>query len=128
MLITVLLADDNESVRKAILYLLQGDPDIQVLAQGASYAETVELASKLNPHVIVLDMHMKDEGTVPPVQLKSALMGSRVLAMSIWDDDETKSLAKTIGAAALLNKAELASELIPVIKQDSANLPIQQVI
>jgi two-component system response regulator DevR len=121
MLTTVLLADDNECVRRAILYLLQDDPDIRVLAQGASYAQTIELASKLHPQVIVLDIHMKDEGTMPPVQLKSALMGSRLLAMSIWNDDETKSLAKTIGAAALLDKSELASELIPAIKQDSAN-------
>ena len=49
MLITVLLADDNECVRAAILRLLQNDPDIQVLAQGASYAQTIELASKLHP-------------------------------------------------------------------------------
>jgi len=122
MLTTVLLADDNECVRAAILRLLQNDPDIQVLAQGASYAQTIELASKLHPQVIVLDIHMNDERTVTPAQLKSALMGSRLLAMSIWNDDETKSLAKTIGAASLLDKSELASELIPAIKQDSANL------
>lgn len=122
MLTTVLLADDNESIRKAILRLLQNDPNIQVLAQGASFAQTIELASKLHPQVIVLDIHMNDERTVTPVQLKSALMGSRVLAMSIWNDDETKSLAKTFGAAAFLDKSELASELIPAIKQDSANL------
>jgi DNA-binding NarL/FixJ family response regulator len=122
MLTTVLLADDNESVRKAIVRLLQGDSDIQVLAQGTTFAQTIELASKLHPQVIVLDIHMNDERTVTPVQLKSALMGSRLLAMSIWNDDETKSLAKTIGAAAFLDKSELASELIPAIKQDSVNL------
>jgi two-component system response regulator DevR len=122
MLTTVLLADDNEIVRKAILRLLQGDSDIQVLAQGTTFAQTIELASTLHPQVIVLDIHMNDERTVTPVQLKSALMGSRLLAMSIWNDDETKSLAKTIGAAAFLDKSELASELIPAIKQDSVNL------
>jgi DNA-binding NarL/FixJ family response regulator len=109
-------------VRKAIVRLLQGDSDIKVLAQGTTFAQTIELASKLHPQVIVLDIHMNDERTVTPVQLKSALMGSRLLAMSIWNDDETKSLAKTIGAAAFLDKSELASELIPAIKQDSVNL------
>jgi two-component system response regulator DevR len=122
MLTTVLLADDNESVRKAIVRLLQGDPDIQVLAQGATFAQTIELASKLHPQVIVLDVHMSDERAVTLAQLKSALMGSRLLAMSIWNDDETKSLAETIGAAALLDKTKLATELIPAIRQDSANL------
>ena len=121
MLTTVLLADDNEIVRKAILRLLQGDSDIQVLAQGSAFAQTIELASTLHPQVIVLDVHMSDERAVTPAQLKSGLIGSRVLAMSIWNDDETKSLAKTIGAAAFLDKSELASELIPAIKRDSAN-------
>jgi DNA-binding NarL/FixJ family response regulator len=122
MLTTVLLADDNESVRKAIVRLLQGDSDIQVLAQGATFAQTIELASELHPQVVVLDVHMSDERDVTPAQLKSALIGSRVLAMSIWNDDETKFLAKTFGAAALLDKTKLATELIPALRQDSANL------
>ena len=122
MLTTVLLADDNEIVRKAILRLLQGDSDIQVLAQGTTFAQTIELASTLHPQVIVLDVHMSDERAVTPAQLKSGLIGSRVLAMSIWNDDETKFLAKTFGAATLLDKAKLATELIPAIIQNSTNL------
>jgi hypothetical protein len=38
------------------------------------------------------------------------------LAISIWKDDETKALAETLGAATLLDKANLATELIPAIK------------
>ena len=36
--------------------------------------------------------------------------------MSLWNDDETKSLAETIGAAKLLDKANLVTELIRAIK------------
>jgi DNA-binding NarL/FixJ family response regulator len=113
---TVLLADDNEIMRKAILNLLQDDPDIRVLAQSASFGQTMQLASKLHPQVIVLDLHMSDERTVTPSEVKSCLVGSRLLAMSLWNDDETKSLAETIGAAKLLDKANLVTELIPAIK------------
>jgi len=48
--------------------------------------------------------------------LGSALVGLRVLAMSFRIDDETKTFAKTIGAVALLDKANRASELIPAIR------------
>ena len=116
MFTTVLLADDSEIMRKAILDLLRADPDIQVLAQVTSFAQTMKLATTLHPQVIVLDLHMGDERKVTPPQLKSCLNGSRLLAMSIWTDDETKSLAEAVGAVVLLDKTKLADELIPAIK------------
>ena len=117
MKIRVLLADDSEIMRKVIAGLLRDDPEIELVAECGSFAQTMERASKLHPHVIVLDVHMGDERTVTPSQLKFGLIGSRLLAISIWKDDETKALADTIGAATLLDKANLATELTPAIKR-----------
>jgi|ERR1700680_1021685 len=116
MTISVLLADDSEIMRKVIVDLLKSDPEIEVVAECVSFAQTMELASKLHPHVIVLDVHMRDEHAVTPSQLKSSLIGSRLLAISVWNDDETKYLAETIGAVKLLDKSKLTAELIPAIK------------
>ena len=116
MAITVLLIDDNEMMWKAIARLLTGNPGIKVVAEGMSFAQTMELATKPHPQIVVLDLHMRDERAVTPAQLRSCLAGSRLLAMSIWTDLETKSLAETIGAVTLLDKATLATELIPAIK------------
>jgi hypothetical protein len=44
-------------------------------------------------------------------------MGSRVIAISIWTDEETKALADSYGAVALLDKTKLASDLIPAIRR-----------
>jgi len=52
MKISVLLADDSEIVRKVIADLLKGDPEIEVVAECVSFAQTMELATKLHPHVI----------------------------------------------------------------------------
>src|SRR6202040_1008906 len=81
MTISVLLADDTEVVRRVIADLLNGDPEIQVVAECVSFAQTMELASKLHPQVIVLDVHMGDEHAVTPAQLRSGLTGSRLLAI-----------------------------------------------
>jgi two-component system, NarL family, response regulator DesR len=116
MTISVLLADDNEIVRRVIAALLKRDPEIELVAESVSFAQTIEIASRLHPQIIVMDVHMRDEYAVTPSQLKSGLIGSRLLAISIWKDDETKALAETLGAATLLDKANLATELIPVIK------------
>ena len=116
----VILADDHDLIRKVVVGLLHTDPDIQVLAQATTFAQTLEHASKLNPHVIILDLHMKYEKSITPAQFKSGINGSRVLAMLIWNDDETKALAKAFGADVLLDKTNLAAELIPAI-QNCAN-------
>jgi DNA-binding NarL/FixJ family response regulator len=117
MTIRVLLTNDSEIIRKVIADLLKDDPEIEVVAECVSFAQTMERASKLRPQIIVLDVHMRDERTVTPSQLKFSLMGSRLLAISVWKDEETKALAQAIGATTLLDKANLVSALIPAIKQ-----------
>lgn len=116
MKISVLLADDSPIMLKVIAHLLKSDPEIEVVAESVSFAQTMEFTSKLHPQVIVLDVHMRDERTVTPSHLKFGLIGSRLLAISIWKDEETKALAETIGAVTLLDKADLATALIPAIK------------
>ena len=117
MKISVLLADDSEIMRKVIADLLKSDPEIEVVAESVGFAETIQLAAKLHPQVIVLDVHMSDERIVTRGQVKSGMNGARLLAMSVWNDNETRYLAKSMGAVKLLDKSRLATELIPAIRQ-----------
>ena len=80
MPITVLLADDSEIMRKVIVDLLKSDPEIEVVAECVSFAQTLEITAKVLPQVIVLDVHMPDEHAVAPAQLKSGLIATRLLA------------------------------------------------
>ena len=124
--ITVLLADDSEIMRKAIANLLECDPEIEIVSECGSFAQTIEVAASLHPQIIVLDVHLSDERTMTPVQIKSSLVGSRVLAISVWTDSETKTVADSYGAVALLDKARLATDLIPAIRRcasDPRNSP-----
>lgn len=117
MTISVLLADDRQIIRTAVKNLLLRDPDIQVVAEAADFNQTIELATTLKPQIVVLDLHMGDDKYVVPSDLKLRLAGSRLLAILIWNDDETRVLAESFGAVALLDKASLAAELIPAIKK-----------
>ena len=127
MKISVLLADDSEIMLKLIADLLKSDPEIEVVAESVGFAQTIQFAANLRPQVIILDVHMSDERAVTPEQLNSGLKGSRLLAISVWTDDETKYLAKAIGAAALLDKTKLTAELILAIRhlatQSSERIP-----
>jgi chemotaxis response regulator CheB len=81
------------------------------------------MANALTPHVIVMDLHMPDSNSVNPLSVKSQLnRGARTLAISIWTDEDAQALAWMLGAVTLLDKAKLASTLIPAIVQSPSHI------
>jgi hypothetical protein len=60
---------------------------------------------------------MKDEEALTPEDVKRGLdcRETRIVAISFWNDEETKALAESSGAFALVDKMMIASELIPII-------------
>ena len=122
MSIKVLLADDSEIVRRAIRSVLATQPEIKLVGEAANFAQAIQMANALTPHVIVMDLHMPDENRIDSLNLKSKLnRGARTLAISVWTDREAQALAQMLGAVTLLDKAELGSTLIPAIVQLRGN-------
>jgi two-component system response regulator DevR len=109
MRVRVFLAEDAEVMRKAIRALLSEREDITVVGEAATLSEAIQKAEELHPDEIILDLHMAD-GAKP--QLSN---GTKLLAISFANDEEAAALAHKIGAAKLLDKMELANELIPAI-------------
>jgi len=118
MPITVLLTDDKEAVRNSIRMLLESDPEIRTVGEAANFQQTIQRATDLKPQVVVMDLHMPDDSSVNPREIKSLLntFGSRLIAISFWNDEGTQALAESLGAVTLLDKMKLATELIPAIK------------
>ena len=113
----MLVADDSPTVRQAICRVLERDSDIQVIGQAVDFSSAVRLANELNPQVLVLDLRMPDIHKFDSMSFRSQLpSGCRLIAISIWDDEETKRLAEQLGADSFLEKMELGTELIPAIK------------
>jgi DNA-binding NarL/FixJ family response regulator len=121
MPIRVLLADDSSIVRMAISRLLQSDPEVGLVAEAISYSETEQLVNRLRPQVVVMDIHMRDIHPTIISELKSSLTGICLIAISLADDAETKVLADALGAVILLDKMNLAAELLPAIKRFAAS-------
>ena len=114
--IKILLADDSKIVRRGIRQLLAAQPEIEIVGEAADFTQTIRMARDLNPQVVILDLHMPDENKIRPQEVRSLLsLGSQLLAISIWNEEESKELAKSLGAAVLLDKMNLANTLIPTI-------------
>jgi DNA-binding NarL/FixJ family response regulator len=118
MPIAVLLTDDKEVVRHSIRLLLDSDSEIRIVGEAVSFQQTIESAAELKPQIILMDLHMADDSSVNPQEIKSLLntVGSRLIAISFWDDEGTRALAESFGAVTLLDKLTLSTDLIPAIK------------
>ncbi len=117
MCIKVLLADDTSLMRKAIRTLLSHEPEIELVGEAQNFAETVSMTRKFRPQVVILDLHMPDSSHLTPMNVSEGLRAyaARVLAISVWNDEDTRALAQSYGATDLLDKMRLGQELIPAV-------------
>ena len=79
-------------------------------------AAAMELCSPLRPDLLLMDLRIPDQRSVTPEQIQSCFPQPKLIAMSLWIDDETKVLADRLGAKVLLDQSSLAIDLIPVIR------------
>jgi len=113
MCVRVFLADDAEVMRKAIQRLLSGREDI--VGEASNIRETIQKTAELHPDLIILDVNMCDKDCTARTRVKGLLNGAKILAITLGADEVNEELLHGVGAVRLLDKMELANELIPAI-------------
>ena len=118
MKIKVVLADDSDVMRAAIVSVLKEEPSIEVVGQASSFAETMQMIGDFKPDVLLLDLHLPEKREFAPELVKSQLISVKhILALSFSNDDEAKILAESYGVAALLDKMKLYNQMLPAIRR-----------
>ena len=116
--IKVLVADDTQLLRRMICRLLQEHSEIAVVGEAADFAETVQKANDLRPEIILMDLHLACQPGITPLDVRTNLNhGSRLMLISLSNDEEAEALAESFGAVTLLDKMKLFDGLIPTILQ-----------
>ena len=117
MLLRVLIADDHVLVRESLVSLLQSGGDVQVVAQASDGIETVEKAIATRPDVVVTDISMPRLGGIEVVRrLHEDLPETRVLVLTMHQEDEYVLQAVRAGASGYLVKDSAAAELLAAVR------------
>jgi len=85
--IRILLADDHAVVRRGFRLILDGQPGLQVVGEACNGREAVQLATALEPDIVILDVSMPDlNGIEAARRIVEEVPRARVLALSMHRD------------------------------------------
>jgi two-component system response regulator NreC len=115
--IRVILVDDHTIVRAGIKALLHECPDICVVGEASGGDEALILTKRLNPDVVVMDLHMPNgDGASTTRALRRFSPDAMVLILSMDDERERLVACLTDGARGFLSKRAAERELAEAIR------------
>ena len=113
----VLIADDNEFVRRGIVGLLAEENSIDICGEASDSTEVIQKATELSPDLILLDVSMPGtDGLQAAGLLKEKLPVVKILIISQHDAKQMLPRALEAGAVGCVDKARLAIDLLPTIR------------
>lgn len=120
--IRIILADDFEIIREGLRALIEKQPGMTVIAEAEDGRSAVQLATKLSPDIIVMDISMPDlNGIEATRQILEKNAESKVIALSVHCDRRFVLEMLNAGASGYLLKDCAFKELIHAIHTVAAN-------
>jgi two-component system, NarL family, response regulator NreC len=120
-LITILLADDHEIFCQGLNMLLSAQLDFKVVGQASDGPQAIQMAERLRPNIVVVDMLMPSlSGLEVTSQIRQRLPDTRVIVLSMHDDESYVVTALKNGASGYVLKDSSAADLVQAVRATSA--------
>jgi two-component system response regulator NreC len=119
--IRILLADDHAMVRQGFRMILAAQPDMEIVAEAGNGREAVELATGLQPDVVVMDVAMPElNGIEATRRITDSSPRTRVLALSMYKDSVYVREILRAGARGFLLKDAIDRDLLAAVRAVAA--------
>jgi DNA-binding NarL/FixJ family response regulator len=120
----IVIADDHELVRKGLRTVLENQPDWKVCGEAVNGRQAVELAKKLQPDVIVMDVTMPElNGLEATRQIRKALPKAEVLILTMHESEQLVREVLAAGAHGYILKADTSRLLVSAIEALAQHKP-----
>lgn len=115
--IDILLVDDHILFRESLASMLAGQPDMRVVGQAGFVQEAIKFARKLQPHIILMDISLPDGTGLEATQaILAERPGTKIVFLTVHDEDEQLFAAIRAGALGYLNKNIRPGELLKQLR------------
>ena len=115
--IRILIAEDQQLVRRAFSTMLSLEGDLKVVAQAADGAEAIQLARKWRPDIVLMDLQMPRVGGIGAMKrILEDVPDAKIIVLTTFDTDELVFEAISAGAHAYLLKDSNEAEILETIR------------
>lgn len=111
--IRIVVVDDHALVREGLVNLIDSQPDMQVVGEAGSVRDAIAVAQRLRPDLILMDFTLPDgKGDEAARVILSSLPSTKIIFLTVHDDDERLFAAISAGATGYLLKSVRSADLI----------------
>lgn len=115
-MIRVLIADDSAPFREGFALLVRAAAELELVGEASTSEDAVLSAARLQPDVVVMDLHMPEVGGVEATRrIVETSPHIRVLILSMLEDDDSVVAAMRSGASGYLVKGSSQAEIVRAV-------------
>ena len=123
--VRLLIADDHPVVRSGLRGIFESEPDLEVVGEAKTGAEAADLALRLRPDVVLMDLRMPQmDGVAATELIKDSRPQPQVLVLTTYDSDADILRAVEAGANGYLLKDAPEEELLAAVRSAAEGRPI----
>lgn len=115
-LLQIAIVDDHPLFREGVAHILDLQPDLEVVAQGASAAEAIAIAGQRLPDLMLLDVSMPGGGLNAVREISAAYPVIKVVMLTVSENEDDVTAALRAGARAYVLKGVASRELVRILK------------
>jgi DNA-binding NarL/FixJ family response regulator len=120
----ILVVDDSSAVRSSLAAIIEHEPGMFLAGTASNPTEALDVALKVGPDVVVLDINMPDGGGTRAARtLTQQVPSARIVSYSAFDADLIKRVMRGCGARAHVSKSASIPELLATIRRVAAEVP-----
>src|SRR5262245_36937828 len=114
--IRVALVDDHPLFREGVAHTLETEPDVQIVAQGATADEALRLSLESLPDILLLDINLPGGGLDAARRIATACPVTKIIMLTVSEDEEDVLAALKAGARAYALKGVSGRDLVAIVR------------
>jgi DNA-binding NarL/FixJ family response regulator len=113
----LVVVDDHEVVREGLVSMLARRPNFQVVAEAGTAADSIELARKFKPDLVIMDVRLPDGSGIEACrEIRSEMPETKVVILTSYPDEEAVFSAIIAGASGYLLKQVRGRDLVAALE------------
>lgn len=112
----IVIVDDHALFRDGLATILDAEDDLEVVGQGGSAEEAIQLTKDLTPDIILLDLDMPGGGLNAASVISNEMVETKIVVLTASEEDNNLLNALKIGAQAYILKGVAARELLRILR------------